>query len=83
MSKEIKNGLDSINSLWMYMNTDLDQCYDYVAHQIVSCHGIGVYCYIYGRKRKVNLTKKKKKKKNCTGGESNPGLPRGRREFYH
>ena len=23
------------------------------------------------------------KNKSCIGGESNPGLPRGRREFYH
>ena len=23
------------------------------------------------------------KKKSCIGGESNPGLPRARREFYH
>ena len=23
------------------------------------------------------------KNKRCIGGESNPGLPRGRREFYH
>ena len=23
------------------------------------------------------------KKKSCIGGESNPGLPRGRGEFYH
>ena len=23
------------------------------------------------------------KKKSCIGWESNPGLPRGRREFYH
>ena len=27
--------------------------------------------------------RKRKKKKNCTDRESNPGLPRGRREFYH
>ena len=26
---------------------------------------------------------KKVMKKSCTGRESNPGLPRGRREFYH
>ena len=25
---------------------------------------------------------KRKKSKLCTGRESNPGLPRGRREFY-
>ena len=27
--------------------------------------------------------KKKRKKVDCTDRESNPGLPRGRREFYH
>ena len=27
--------------------------------------------------------KEKKIKLSCTGRESNPGLPRGRREFYH
>ena len=31
----------------------------------------------------ISGSKPKKKKRSCTGRESNPGLPRGRREFYH
>ena len=43
-------------------------------------------------KSNSNLTKENKslsylytilKLSKCIGGESNPGLPRGRREFYH
>ena len=35
-----------------------------------------------GRKAKEKR-KRGEKKKMCTDRESNPGLPRGRREFYH
>ena len=31
----------------------------------------------------VLMIKTYTQKKKCIGGESNPGLPRGRREFYH
>ena len=36
-------------------------------------------------RKQVNFgpSQKKQKIKTCIGGESNPGLPRGRREFYH
>ena len=37
-----------------------------------------------GLPRDLNANSKVEKKKLiCTGRESNPGLPRGRREFYH
>ncbi len=36
-----------------------------------------------GKAEKVSLTCLKGIKKQCTDRESNPGLPRGRREFYH
>ncbi len=35
------------------------------------------------KKVKGRKNKNKKKIKRCTDRELNPGLPRGRREFYH
>ena len=36
-----------------------------------------------GKKKEKNGLTKEKNDVRCTGRESNPGLPRGRREFYH
>ena len=42
-------------------------------HQVTNSH----------RLKQNKKRKKRKEEKECTGRESNPGLPRGRREFYH
>ena len=43
------------------------------------------HCTDRGKNEEENHKRgrKKKEKKSCTDRESNPGLPRGRREFYH
>ena len=51
--------------------------------QLITAHRVGEQCSNVFVSNNVAVSYQNYTRKECIGGESNPGLPRGRREFYH
>ena len=86
MSKFV-NSLSELKTIWssiclffvLYYINDFFVCFFFF-------FGWDCHSPLEGKNWNTKGKKKKKPKKkvvSCTGRESNPGLPRGRREFYH
>ena len=54
-----------------------------ISISIDTAHFVGEQCSNVYVSNNVAVSYQNYARKECIGGESNPGLPRGRREFYH